>query len=67
MSFYCFRLSEVDFPERFLPEVVDPGQLAGALGAPWYGIPEGTPVIAALGDLQCSILSRHKKDDDAGK
>lgn len=63
----CCRLTTVKFPEALLPEVVEAGQLAGTLVAPWYGIPQGTPVIAALGDLQCSILSRLQRHDDAGK
>lgn len=33
----------------------------------WYGIPEGTPVFAALGDLQCSVFSSMETESDAGQ
>ncbi|XP_050720417.1 sedoheptulokinase-like isoform X2 [Eriocheir sinensis] len=49
-------LESAGLPLDFLPSVVDSGQEAGKLKAHWYGIPAGTPVLASLGDLQCSVL-----------
>lgn len=50
-------LESVGFPIRLLPKVVDPGSAAGTLSKAWYGIPRGTEVLTALGDMQCSVLS----------
>ena len=50
-------LKSSEFPIHLLPEVVDPGTVAGTLSKCWYGIPRGTPVLTALGDMQCSVLS----------
>lgn len=50
-------LKSVDFPIHLLPKVVDPGTVAGTLSKSWYGIPPGTEVFTALGDMQCSVLS----------
>lgn len=50
-------LKSAGFPIHLLPKVVDPGAIAGALSKTWYGIPRGTEVLAALGDMQCSVLS----------
>lgn len=50
-------LKSVDFPIHLLPKVVDPGSVAGTLSKAWYGIPRGTEVLTALGDMQCSVLS----------
>ncbi len=57
------RLLEVKFPVHLLPEVKDAGSLAGSLQELWYGIQPGTPVGVALGDLQCSIISRLQPND----
>ncbi|GAB6018691.1 hypothetical protein CHUAL_000367 [Chamberlinius hualienensis] len=59
------RLSTSDFPIHLLPEVVDPGETIGLLQSSWYGIPEGTPVGVALGDMQCSVFSTLETDTDA--
>ncbi|XP_063221563.1 sedoheptulokinase-like isoform X2 [Bacillus rossius redtenbacheri] len=48
-------LEEAGFPVRLLPRVVKPDAIAGKLAESWYGIQAGTPVGAALGDLQCSV------------
>ena len=40
--------------------------VAGGLGAAWHGIPRGTPVGVAMGDLQCSILAAQPSHTDAG-
>ncbi len=61
--FLIHRLSEVKFPVHLLPEVKDAGSLAGSLQEIWYGIQPGTPVGVALGDLQCSIISRLQPND----
>ncbi|XP_028161653.1 sedoheptulokinase-like [Ostrinia nubilalis] len=58
-------LQSIDFPVGLLPNVVKSGQLAGKLSSSWNGIPEGTPVGAALGDLQCSILATLENQQDA--
>ncbi|XP_042861022.1 sedoheptulokinase-like isoform X1 [Penaeus japonicus] len=49
-------LQEAGLTSDLLPTVVDSGQEAGQLENSWYGIPAKTPVIASLGDLQCSVL-----------
>ncbi|XP_050028579.2 sedoheptulokinase-like isoform X1 [Dermacentor andersoni] len=58
-------LREAGFPVDLLPAVVEPGAVAGCLEHPWYGIPAGTPVHAALGDMQCSALSVGAGEGDA--
>ncbi|XP_045624604.1 sedoheptulokinase isoform X2 [Procambarus clarkii] len=58
-------LEEAGLPRDFLPKVVDSGEDAGELVSAWYGIPAGTPVIASLGDLQCSVLPLLAKNSDA--
>ena len=40
--------------------------VAGSLGAAWRGIPRGTPVGVAMGDLQCSIFAAQPSHTDAG-
>ncbi|XP_074641143.1 sedoheptulokinase-like [Tubulanus polymorphus] len=59
------RMKEAGFPVRFLPEVFDSGTIVGSLQTNWYNIPQGTPVGAGLGDLQCSILSSIEHEHDA--
>ena len=63
---FPFRLSEAGFPTQLLPTVIRAGETAGCIQSSWYCIPEGTPVGAALGDLQCSILSCSPHSEDAG-
>ncbi|XP_014262375.1 sedoheptulokinase-like [Cimex lectularius] len=58
-------LDSAGFPVELLPKVVPSGEIAGRLTETWHSIPAGTPVVAALGDLQCSVLSALKNDDDA--
>jgi len=50
-------LQEAGFPTHFLPQVVASTESAGSLPRDWFDIPAGTPVSAALGDLQCSVKS----------
>ena len=63
---FLSRLSEAGFPTQLLPTVIRAGETAGCIQSSWYCIPEGTPVGAALGDLQCSILSCSPHSEDAG-
>ncbi|CAK1587129.1 unnamed protein product [Parnassius mnemosyne] len=58
-------LKSINFPVNLLPKVVKSGEIAGVLNASWNGIPEGTPVGAALGDLQCSIIATLESKEDA--
>lgn len=58
-------LTSIEFPVNLLPNVVKSGEFAGKLSNSWYGIPEGIPVGAALGDLQCSILATLENKEDA--
>lgn len=50
-------LAEAGFPVNILPQVVPSTESAGQLPHDWFDIPAGTPVSAALGDLQCSVIS----------
>ena len=65
--FYYRRLQEAGFPIHLLPDVTIAGNIVGHMPHAWYGIPEGTPVFAALGDLQCSVFSSMETESDAGK
>lgn len=58
-------LQDAGLPLEFLPKVVDSGKEAGKLKVHWYGIPAGTPVLASLGDLQCSVLPLLTKNTQA--
>ncbi|XP_032518710.2 sedoheptulokinase-like [Danaus plexippus] len=58
-------LKSIDFPVNLLPKVIRSGEIAGTLSCCWNGIPEGTPVGAAMGDLQCSILATLENGQDA--
>jgi len=60
------RLSKMNFPVRLLPSVMEAGACAGVTARCWHGIPAGTPVTAAMGDLQCYMLATRLTDTDAG-
>ena len=45
------------FKIRFSWKVVHATENAGVLPRDWFDIPAGTPVSAAMGDLQCSVKS----------
>ena len=60
------RLKNAKFPVDYLPSVVEPGIVAGHTAAVWHSIPKGTPVLAAMGDLQCSTLSMLPGPQDTG-
>lgn len=59
------KLQANEFPVHVLPVVVQAGEVAGKLDSDWYGIAEGTPVAAALGDMQCSVFSTLETERDA--
>ncbi|XP_074701604.1 transient receptor potential cation channel subfamily V member 1-like isoform X2 [Strix aluco] len=48
-------LKKSGFPVHLLPEVGDPGSIAGKTICAWHGIPKGAKVGIALGDFQCSV------------
>ncbi|XP_023322512.1 sedoheptulokinase isoform X2 [Eurytemora carolleeae] len=50
-------LQEAGFSTNLLPQVVRAGISAGNLVKDWFDVPAGTPVSAAMGDLQCSVKS----------
>ncbi|KAL8573321.1 hypothetical protein ACOMHN_032783 [Nucella lapillus] len=50
-------LGSCSFPVRTLPEVRRAGQLAGHLQQGLEHIPAGTPVLVAMGDMQCGFLA----------
>ncbi|KAJ6657217.1 hypothetical protein lerEdw1_002584 [Lerista edwardsae] len=58
-------LRESHFPIHLLPEVVEPGDLAGRSTCKWHQIPKGIDVGAALGDFQCSVYSCMTESTDA--
>lgn len=60
------RLETAGFPTCLLPDVVAVPAEAGRLPREWRGIPEGTPVAVAMGDLQCSIFAAQPSPQDAG-
>ncbi|XP_046786297.1 sedoheptulokinase isoform X2 [Gallus gallus] len=59
------RLKKSGFPVHLLPEVGDPGSIAGRTICAWHGIPKGTKVGIALGDFQCSVYSCLNERTDA--
>ena len=54
------------FPVHLLPAVVDPPAIGGFLQTGWHGIPLGTLVGVAMGDLQCSVFAADPTAGDAG-
>ncbi|CAM4668304.1 unnamed protein product [Caretta caretta] len=58
-------LRESGFPLDLLPEVGDPGGIAGRMPHDWHGIPKGAEVGIALGDFQCSVYSCMTERTDA--
>ncbi|XP_011506363.1 PREDICTED: sedoheptulokinase-like [Ceratosolen solmsi marchali] len=59
-------LSSGGFPFHLLPaEILMPGQTAGTLAHTWFGIPAGTTIGVALGDLQSSVFALLKQPTDA--
>ncbi|XP_062517234.1 sedoheptulokinase-like isoform X1 [Corticium candelabrum] len=58
-------LRDCEFPVHLLPAVVPPGSVAGMTVNRWYGISPGVPVLAALGDMQCSVQAAMEMATDA--
>lgn len=58
-------LLESGFPVHLLPVVASPGSVAGMTVKQLYGIPSGVPVLAALGDMQCSVKAAMETAKDA--
>ncbi|XP_047521622.1 sedoheptulokinase-like [Pieris napi] len=58
-------LKGLDFPVNLLPNIKKSGEIVGCLNSSWNGIPEGTPVGVAMGDLQCSTLATLESRTDA--
>ncbi|KAM9035949.1 sedoheptulokinase [Sarcophilus harrisii] len=58
-------LEESGFPTRLLPDVAEAGAIAGTTTHEWFGVPPGTKVGVALGDLQCSVFSCMSRSTDA--
>ncbi|NXY72617.1 SHPK Sedoheptulokinase, partial [Glareola pratincola] len=58
-------LKKSGFPVHLLPEVGDPGSIAGRTICAWHGIPKGATVGIALGDFQCSVYSCLTERTDA--
>ncbi|XP_011723096.2 sedoheptulokinase isoform X2 [Macaca nemestrina] len=54
------------FPVHLLPDIAEPGSVAGRTSHVWFEIPEGTEVGVALGDLQASVYSCMAQRTDAG-
>uniref|UniRef100_A0A2K5H8R3 Sedoheptulokinase n=1 Tax=Colobus angolensis palliatus TaxID=336983 RepID=A0A2K5H8R3_COLAP len=54
------------FPVHLLPDIAEPGSVAGRTSHMWFEIPEGTEVGVALGDLQASVYSCMAQRTDAG-
>ncbi|XP_006863532.1 PREDICTED: sedoheptulokinase [Chrysochloris asiatica] len=53
------------FPVHLLPDIMEPGSVAGRTSHMWFEIPKGTEVGVALGDLQASVYSCMVQRTDA--
>ncbi|KAJ1071326.1 hypothetical protein K5549_001618 [Capra hircus] len=58
-------LKAAGFPVQLLPDVAEPGSVAGRTSQAWFEIPRGTQVGVALGDLQASVYSCMAQKTDA--
>ncbi|XP_055453272.1 sedoheptulokinase isoform X2 [Psammomys obesus] len=59
-------LEVAGFPVHLLPDIAEPGSVAGRTFHTWFEIPKGTQVGVALGDLQASVYSCMGQRTDAG-
>lgn len=72
MTLHCIislslcSLGGIGVPLYLLPKVVHVPARAGTLQYDWHGVPKGTPVGVAMGDLQCSIIAAQPSTCDAG-
>ncbi|XP_062969120.1 sedoheptulokinase [Cynocephalus volans] len=53
------------FPVHLLPDIAEPGSVAGRTSHVWFEIPKGTQVGVAMGDLQTSVYSCMAEKTDA--
>ncbi|XP_005399773.2 PREDICTED: sedoheptulokinase isoform X1 [Chinchilla lanigera] len=53
------------FPVHLLPDIAQPGSVAGRTSHTWFEIPKGTQVGVAMGDLQASVYSCMGQKTDA--
>ncbi|KAG3270168.1 sedoheptulokinase isoform X1 [Ictidomys tridecemlineatus] len=53
------------FPVHMLPNIAEPGSVAGRTFHSWFEIPKGTQVGVAMGDLQASVYSCMGQRTDA--
>nr|XP_003469564.1 sedoheptulokinase [Cavia porcellus] len=53
------------FPVHLLPDIAQPGSVAGRTSHTWFEIPKGTRVGVAMGDLQASVYSCMDQKTDA--
>ncbi|XP_008567065.1 PREDICTED: sedoheptulokinase [Galeopterus variegatus] len=53
------------FPVHLLPDIAEPGSVAGRTSHVWFEIPKGTQVGVAMGDLQTSVYSCMAQKTDA--
>ncbi|XP_032770047.1 sedoheptulokinase [Rattus rattus] len=58
-------LQMAGFPTHLLPDIAEPGSMAGRTSHTWFEIPAGTQVGVALGDLQASVYSCMGQRTDA--
>ncbi|GAB1296422.1 Sedoheptulokinase [Apodemus speciosus] len=58
-------LETAGFPAHLLPDIAEPGSMAGRTSHTWFEIPKGTQVGVALGDLQASVYSCMGRRTDA--
>ncbi|XP_020031998.2 sedoheptulokinase [Castor canadensis] len=53
------------FPVHLLPDIAEPGSVAGITSHGWFEIPKGAQVGVAMGDLQASVYSCMGQKTDA--
>uniref|UniRef100_A0A8C5KDT5 Sedoheptulokinase n=1 Tax=Jaculus jaculus TaxID=51337 RepID=A0A8C5KDT5_JACJA len=58
-------LKAAGFPIHLLPDIAEPGNVAGRTTHQWFEIPRGTQVGVAMGDLQASVYSCMGQRTDA--
>lgn len=61
------RLEDSSFPVDLLPNIGHPGREVGKLKFEWCGFKEGTRILIACGDMQCSVYSCDPNENVAGR